>query len=74
MTEAFSVYGDLYSLITSASFVLYLIENFGEELYAQVHFDTRNFEDVYGMSLYEMILEWRRFLANFGNEVALLVR
>ena len=59
------------SYLTSSSFVQYLLETYGGEKYAQVHFNVNNFENVYGMTLHEMIDEWREFLRNFADDIRL---
>jgi len=54
---------------TAASFVAYLIETYGSEKYAQVHFDLDNFENVYGVTLHEMVDRWRGFLRAFADDI-----
>jgi len=61
------------SYVTSFSFVLYLLEIYGEEAYAQVHFNLYNFKNVYGVTLHEMIGRWKEFLSDFGEEIRLAV-
>jgi len=49
----------------AASFVLYLIENYGADAYMQVHLDFLRFYEVYGVTLYEMTQSWLIYLQNF---------
>jgi len=51
----------------SASFVLYLIENYGAEAYMKVHFDLGRFEEVYEATLYEMTGSWFEYIQIFMN-------
>ena len=48
--------------VTATSFVQYLIETYGAEKYLQVHWDVDGFDEVFGISIEEMILRWREFL------------
>ena len=54
---------------TAGSFVLYLIENYGVKNYMKVHFGRSSFEDVYGITIYEAIVQWRMFLYEFILEL-----
>jgi len=56
---------ELSARTTATSFVQYLIETYGAEKYFQVHWNIRNFETVYGITLDEMILQWREFLVEY---------
>jgi len=62
--------GDISTFQTAASFVAYLIEEYGAKAYMQVHFDVSSFEYVYGVSICEMIDSWKLFLSNFTDYVA----
>jgi len=62
-----SVY--IASYYTARSFVLYLLEAYGDKKYAQVHFDLDNFENVYGVTLHEMVERWRGFLRAFADDI-----
>ena len=55
-------YEELYTFTNAASFVSFLIETYGKEKYWQVHWDVDLFESVYGLTLREMIEEWKEFL------------
>ncbi|MCL2236159.1 MAG: hypothetical protein FWB98_06950 [Defluviitaleaceae bacterium] len=75
--EAMSVaplFGDeispyLSSYVTSHSFVMWLMETYGHENYARVHFDIHYFEDVYGVTITEMVDRWLGFLRDFADGV-----
>jgi len=60
-----STFAEIGTHPTAGSFVLYLIENYGIENYMQVHFDRDSFEDVYGITINEMIARWQAFLDGF---------
>jgi len=51
---------------TAASFVLYLLATYGEEMYIQVHENADNFINVYGRTIHELIEEWRAFLIDLS--------
>ena len=51
---------------TAASFVLFLLETYGAEMYMQVHGDVDNFINVYGRTIHELIEEWRAFLIDLS--------
>ena len=57
------------SYVTANSFVNYLLDTYGDEMYAQVHLNVDNFENVYGITLHEMIDRWKGFLKDFGDEI-----
>jgi hypothetical protein len=58
---------ELTMRITATSFVQYLIETYGGEKYFQVHWSRnfRDFENVYGATIHELILRWREFLEEY---------
>jgi len=51
---------------TVTSFVKYLIETYGVEKYMQVHWGIVRFEDTFGITLDDMILQWREFLTQYA--------
>jgi hypothetical protein len=62
-----SVYIPELSARTSAiSFVKYLIDTYGTKMYFQVHWDIARFPYVFGITIDEMILEWREFLVGYA--------
>ena len=60
---------EISSYRTSASFVLYLLETYGGQAYLQVHHNLDNFENIYGITIHEMIIRWQDFLDDFVNEL-----
>lgn len=55
---------ELSTYATAESFTIYLIKTYGLEKFSQVYFDIDNFENVYGITLQEMVDEWLEFLNN----------
>jgi len=53
---------ELSTYITAESFTIYLLETHGKEKFSQVYFHIENFENVYGITLQEMIDRWLEFL------------
>jgi len=64
-----STFAEIGTHPTAGSFVLFLIENYGIESYMQAHFDRDSFEDVYGITINEMIARWQIFLDRFIHEL-----
>jgi len=65
MLEQYESINYIATFETSASFVTYLIEQHGADAYMQVHFDVSSFENVYGISICEMIGRWLMYLSVF---------
>lgn len=51
------------------SFTIYLIEAYGIEKYMQVHFNSHAFENIYGITIFEMIERWEAFLTDLMEEI-----
>jgi len=56
---------ELSSRTTVTSFVKYMYETYGGENFFQVHWRIFRFEEVYGITIDEMILQWREFLEDY---------
>ena len=67
-------YPEIQSYVTSSSFVRYLIDMYGADLYLNVHFNPCNFENVYALSLQEMIQSWVAFLEINAKELLVLAQ
>jgi len=59
---------EIHSLVTSRSFVQYLIDTYGIDSYLQVHFDVSLFEYVYGVTIQEMTEKWMEFVGVTAEE------
>jgi|GEM_PF-4619598 len=57
---------EIATYATSASFIQFLIETYGGAKLMQVYFNVSNFENVYGITLREMVDRWVDFIAARG--------